>query len=169
MAVWLRKLKLGDAKALKGIINRRQARFKIGGASFPYSLHAVRRYIGDQLKIENYIELAILHNGKFVGTLSIEKINKAEGNASMGYWIAKPYRNRGIATAAVSLALSFCFNKLMLKSVDAETEKDNAPSIRVLKKAGFEKERTGKTKVHYAARRSVKEEGLDGNESNRVL
>ncbi len=153
MAVRLRKLGLGDSKALRRIINSRQARFGIGGASLPYSLPEVRRYISGQLKIRNYVELAILYNGRFVGTLSLEKIDKTGGSASIGYWIAKPYRNRGIATAAVGLALSFCFNRLMLRRVNAETERGNSPSIKVLEKSGFEKVRAGKKKMHYAARR----------------
>lgn len=138
-ATLLRKLSLRDAKELKRIIDNKETVWNSEDLSYPYPLTRVRKYILHQLKIENYIELSVLENNTFVGTVSIEKIDKINRSASIGYWIAKPYRGKGIATRAVKLAVNFAFTELGLNKIYAETAQENLPSIKVLEKAGFKK------------------------------
>jgi RimJ/RimL family protein N-acetyltransferase len=134
----IEKLSLSHAKQLKQIIDDREIKWCGKYSSHPLS--KVKNYINHQLKIKNYIEFAILMDNKFVGTICLEKIDKINKKASVGYWISKSYRNRGIATEAVKLAVDFGFNKIKLKRIYARVREDNISSCRVLGKAGFEKE-----------------------------
>ncbi len=150
LKVAIRKLSVKDAAALKQIIDRKETYWNAAYAAKPRSLPEAKKYIRHQLKIKDYIELSILADDKFVGTLSIEKIDRIDRTANIGYWVAKSYRNKGIATASIRLAAAFIFEKLKLKKIYAEVGKDNLPSIRALEKAGFSKEtRPNRKKTEY--------------------
>jgi len=140
MKIKIKKLSLRYAKEFKRIIDNKEIKWRGKYLSRPYPLSKVRKYVLHQLRIKNYIEFAILSDDKFVGTICLEKIDKINKKASIGYWVAKFYRNRGIATKAVKLAVNFGFNKLKLKRIYAKVDEDNIQSRCVLEKAGFEKE-----------------------------
>lgn len=140
MKIEIKKLSLRDAKEFKRILDNKERKWYGKYLSKPYPLPKIKKYIRHQLKIKNYIEFAILVDNKFVGTICLEKIDKINKKASVGYWVAKPYRNRGIATKAVELTVKFGFNKLKLKRIYAKVDEDNIQSRRVLENAGFEKE-----------------------------
>lgn len=140
MIVKIRKLSLRYAKEFKQIIDNKEIKWHGKYLSKPFPLPKVKKYISHQLNIKNYIEFAILMNYKFVGTICIENIDKVNKKASIGYWVAKPYRNRGIATKAVKLIVNYGFSKLKLKRIYAKVNEDNVQSRGVLEDAGFEKE-----------------------------
>jgi RimJ/RimL family protein N-acetyltransferase len=60
--------------------------------------------------------------------------------ASIGYWVAKEARGRGIATAALRLVARWGLNDLRLPRVQLLTDPENVPSQRVAEKAGFQRE-----------------------------
>jgi len=149
MKIKLEKFNLSHAKELKQIIDNKKIEWHAKDICYPYPLTRVKKYILNQLKLKNYVEFAILVDNKFVGTICLEKIDKANKKASIGYWVSKVYRSRGIATKAVKLVVDFGFNKLKLKRIYAEVKKDNIQSSRVLEKAGFEKEGVSKDENFY--------------------
>jgi [ribosomal protein S5]-alanine N-acetyltransferase len=67
--------------------------------------------------------------------------------AEIGYWIAKPYWNRGIMTAVVRRACQCAFEEFGLIKIIAHVFDANPASARVLEKCGFEQE--GYLKKHY--------------------
>lgn len=140
MKIEIKKLSLRYAKEFKRTLDNKEIKWFGKYLSNPIPLFKVKKYIRHQLKIKNYIEFAILMDNKFVGTICIENIDKINKKASIGYWVAKPYRNRGIATKAVKLIVDIGFNKLKLKRIYAKVDEDNIQSRGVLKDAGFEKE-----------------------------
>ena len=139
MKIEIRKLSLRDAKEFKRTLDNKESKW-YGKYLRSYPLSMVKKYIHHQLRIKNYIEFAILADDKFVGTICLEKIDKINKKASVGYGVSKSYRNRGIATKAVKLTVKFGFNKLKLKRIYAKVDEDNIQSRRVLENAGFEKE-----------------------------
>ena len=140
MKLKIRKLSLHYAKEFKQILDNKEIKWFGKYMSHPIPLLKIKKYIHHQLKIKNYIEFAILMDNKFVGTICLEKIDNANRKASIGYWVAKPYRNRGIATKAVRLIVKSGFNKLKLKRIYAKVNEDNIQSRGVLEDAGFKKE-----------------------------
>jgi len=60
--------------------------------------------------------------------------------AEMGYWLGEPYWGKGIMTETVIKFTEYAFEQFGLVRVYAEPYAHNAPSCRVLEKAGFELE-----------------------------
>lgn len=65
----------------------------------------------------------------------------------VGYWIGSSFSGGGIATAAVALACDFVAQR-GVRRVEATVLADNAASIRVLEKCGFEHEGTARELFH---------------------
>jgi [ribosomal protein S5]-alanine N-acetyltransferase len=61
-------------------------------------------------------------------------------SAEMGYWLAEGFWGRGFATRTVSAMSDWAFDNYKLTRVFAMAFAHNAASIRVLEKAGFERE-----------------------------
>jgi RimJ/RimL family protein N-acetyltransferase len=61
-------------------------------------------------------------------------------SAEMGYWLSEEHWGRGIATRAVAAMSDWAFDNYKLTRVYAMAFAHNAASIRVLEKAGFERE-----------------------------
>jgi len=64
----------------------------------------------------------------------------AAHRAEIGYWLAKDYRGRGLATAAVRVMVRHAFQDLGLRRIEATSASRNLASHRVLEKAGFIRE-----------------------------
>jgi ribosomal-protein-alanine N-acetyltransferase len=60
--------------------------------------------------------------------------------ASIGYWCGRPYTRQGHTLAGVRAVTDFAFRSLGLHRIDAACIPDNAPSRRLLVKAGFAEE-----------------------------
>ena len=92
---------------------------------------------------------AIIENAtsSLVGFLGLHKINHLDGNAELGYIIAREHWEKGYATEAVKLALIYAFEWLNLRKVYARVYEPNVPSIRVLEKNGFEL--AGRLRKHH--------------------
>lgn len=73
---------------------------------------------------------AILVDGTLVGYVSCFKM---DGLDSVGYWIAKPYWGRGVATRALALLLQ----QVAVRPLHARVARHNLASIRVLQRSGF--------------------------------
>lgn len=59
------------------------------------------------------------------------------GEASLGFYIAKPFWGQGYATEAGNAFITFGFNELNLKRIVTMVDVRNNASVRVLKKLGF--------------------------------
>lgn len=70
------------------------------------------------------------HLGRDISRLSTE----------MGYWLGEEFWGRGFATRAVTAMSEWSFSNYKLNRVFAFVFSHNAASIRVLEKAGFERE-----------------------------
>ncbi len=64
----------------------------------------------------------------------------ARTSAEMGYWLSEEFWGRGIVTRAVTAMSDWALENYKLTRVFAMTFAHNAASIRVLEKAGFERE-----------------------------
>lgn len=74
-----------------------------------------------------------------VGYLTSENSNVTidSNSAEVGYWIAKPYWNKGICTEALKLVVDYCFEKKGYNSLWGTHFIDNPPSGKVMEKCGF--------------------------------
>jgi ribosomal-protein-alanine N-acetyltransferase len=58
----------------------------------------------------------------------------------LGYWVAKDYRRRGLAAAAIEAIIAYAFRDVGLRRLQAWVFVHNAASQRVLERAGFRRE-----------------------------
>jgi len=75
-----------------------------------------------------------------IGVMSLYHIDKEHRGGEIGYWLAKAYWNKGIASEALELIMDYGIGKLKLHKLHASVWKENTLSQRLLKKHGFRKE-----------------------------
>ena len=73
---------------------------------------------------------------ELIGSIGVH-VNKRDNNASIGYWIGKPYWNLGYCTEAATAVVGFGFNTLGLNKMHAFIASINPASGRVLEKLGM--------------------------------
>ena len=73
-------------------------------------------------------------NSEVMGVISLDRVS--EDQAEVGYWVAPPYWNTGIASEAVRTLLDA--NPLGSKTLFASVFQDNPASARVLTNCGFQ-------------------------------
>jgi RimJ/RimL family protein N-acetyltransferase len=90
---------------------------------------------------------------RLVGGIGFGPMPGRVGVREFGYWIARPYWGRGIATEAGRALIANARDTLRLKRLDAGHFLDNPASGRVLEKLGFEP--TGRTVRRHSAGRNA--------------
>jgi ribosomal-protein-alanine N-acetyltransferase len=79
--------------------------------------------------------------GALMGGLTLANIRRrAAMSASLGYWMGSDYAGRGLMSRAVPALCAFGFRRLALERIEAACLPENLASIRVLEKAGFQRE-----------------------------
>jgi RimJ/RimL family protein N-acetyltransferase len=81
-------------------------------------------------------------SGHLVGAISLMDIRRDHQRGEIGYWIGKPYWNRGYATEATRALIRFGFQELDLNRIQATHLPQNPASGRVMEKAGMQYEGT---------------------------
>ena len=93
---------------------------------------------------------------RLVGGIGFGPMPGRVGVREFGYWIARPYWGRGLATEAGRALIANARDTLRLKRLDAGHFLDNPASGRVLEKLGFRP--TGATVRRYSAGRNAEAE-----------
>ncbi len=80
---------------------------------------------------------------EIVGRAGIEtKENcKTLGEVELAYQIRKDYRNKGVATLVVREIINYTFDTLKKSKIIARVDEENIPSVKLLKKLGFSKQK----------------------------
>jgi [ribosomal protein S5]-alanine N-acetyltransferase len=80
-------------------------------------------------------------NGRLIGGITLGNIRHGVSqSAHIGYWMGERYAGQGFMVDAVGLVAQHAFEVLKLHRIEAACIPDNARSIRVLEKAGFQRE-----------------------------
>ena len=77
---------------------------------------------------------------KIVGFIDLKNINWDIPKTEIGYFIHKDYEGKGIASNALKMIISFCFDDLKMSKLFLRTTKGNIGSQKVAEKNGFQKE-----------------------------
>lgn len=106
----------------------------------PYPENGAKEFIAHQLQeraLGTAYVFVIKDRQELVGACGLHGIEGTHAN-ELGFWIGRPYWEKGFATFGVEMILEFAFNNLRLASVRACALESNAASRRVLEKCGFE-------------------------------
>lgn len=89
------------------------------------------------------MSLLIFENGqgRLTGGISMGNIRRGVAqSAQIGYWMGEEHAGKGYMGAAIRLMLDHGFGQMRLNRIEAACIPENERSIRVLEKAGFQRE-----------------------------
>lgn len=80
-------------------------------------------------------------SGRLAGGITLGNIRHGVSqSAHIGYWVGERFAGRGLMVDAVALVARYAFETLKLHRLEAACIPDNHRSVRVLEKAGFQRE-----------------------------
>ena len=127
-----------DAPALfEAICDARIVR-NLAQAPWPYTIDDAEAFLARERGPRDMSLLIFLRTAgapRLVGGIGIHQLSSGEGE--LGYWIARPFWDRGIATEAGRAVIANARDSLRLKRLASGHFLDNAASGRVLAKLGF--------------------------------
>ncbi len=104
--------------------------------------HRIQRYREDRAADHSYPFFIFRDSDRqLVGGITLGNIRRGVGqNGMIGYWSGARFAGQGYMTEALKLVIPFAFNKLSLHRLEAACIPHNVRSIRLLEKAGFQRE-----------------------------
>ena len=128
-----------DAPSLARYANNRAIWLNLRDAfPHPYTREDAERFIATALDQDPEQRFVIEVDGEVVGCIGLGLHPDVERvSAEIGYWIAEPFWNRGIATDALRGLTAYAFARLPLTRIFAVPFEWNTASCRVLEKAGY--------------------------------
>ena len=84
--------------------------------------------------------------GEVIGRSGVESKENCEdiNQVELSYQVKKEYQNKGIATEVCKAIVNYTFEKLEKKSIIANVNEKNIPSIKIMDKLGFKPLKNGK-------------------------
>ncbi|MBZ3691396.1 GNAT family N-acetyltransferase [Phyllobacterium calauticae] len=104
--------------------------------------HRIRHY-DDEAAAGTAHPFFLFHNSdsRLLGGITLGNIRRGVGqNGMIGYWMGAPYAGQGYMSEALRLLISHAFTKVRLHRLEAACIPSNERSIRLLEKAGFQRE-----------------------------
>jgi len=119
-----------------------EVRRYVGGKAWPHEKAVYRfrnEYLGRPLKTYGLWATILKTESRYIGYCGLHRTSNANGEESvrLGYYIARPYWRRGLATEASKAFLELAFSQLHLSELFADVEKGNEASEHILRKLGF--------------------------------
>jgi RimJ/RimL family protein N-acetyltransferase len=134
----LREWSVDDVDAMVAAIDDAEIAHWIPLIPHPYTeADAIEFLSGDVAAAE--VRLAITLDGALVGGIGMG-VNSHDYRGTIGYWVARDARGRGVCTRAVRLLVRHGLDELALQRIDLITDPDNVASQRVAEKVGFQRE-----------------------------
>ncbi|HUI05830.1 MAG TPA: GNAT family N-acetyltransferase [Verrucomicrobiae bacterium] len=146
----LRPFELSDAPRVKLLAGDREIAATTARIPHPYEPGMAEAWIGthqEDFEKGTAVNFAITlkDTSELMGAIGLI-VNRDHENAEMGYWIGKPYWNRGYCTEAARAVLQYAFDELRLNRVFAHHFSHNIASGRVMQKLGMRHE--GRRRQH---------------------
>jgi len=114
-----------------------EVRRYVGGQPWPVE-KAKRRfrtqYLGKPTKTYGLWATVLKEEGKYVGSCGLRL---AKEGAHLGFYIPRPYWQRGLASEASRALIGLGFRRLRLQRILADVQKGNLASEHILEKLGF--------------------------------
>lgn len=109
----------------------------------PYTHEAAGEWLDVALHQDPESNFVIATEDELIGTIGLRLGEDVyRHSAEIGYWLGEPFWGRGIASRAVAAMVDWGFENFNLLRIHACVFSENPASMRVLEKAGFEREAT---------------------------
>jgi [ribosomal protein S5]-alanine N-acetyltransferase len=93
--------------------------------------------------------IALQTDPALIGTIGFWKTDKENHRAEIGYMLSPAHQRKGIVQEAMTAALEYAFNTMLLHSIEANVNKDNVASIKLLEKNNFVREAYFRENYYY--------------------
>ena len=139
--LFLRELRLDDAeeifrlrsnKEVNDLIDRPSAKTIDDAIEFIRKIQAIAVNHGVIMWV-----ITLIGDAKLIGTILYWHIEWEKNKAEIGYELLPEYQGKGIMTEALEKVVEFGFEQLKFKIINADPNKKNDKSIRLLEKLGF--------------------------------
>jgi len=136
----LRKFEQGDEASLVSYLNDETLTYFLSARiPQPYTNESAQWWINTGSKIG--IVYAIIHDGVFAGSISaIPGEFEKQRTAEIGYWVARPYWGKGVASEALEKFTHLIFENTNFIRLYASVFEGNLASATVLEKCGYKLE-----------------------------
>ena len=147
--IYIRPLVLADIEECLDFQLRNRTFFEAFAMERPNDFYTIE---GQQALIKRKIDAAkndtdyyfgifLQSTGALIGSIQLFQVIRGSlQSAFIGYFLDKDHNGKGYTTEAVKLLLKFGFEELKLHRIEAGVMPHNMGSLRVLDKAGFQKE-----------------------------
>ena len=99
---------------------------------------------------------------QIIGGIGLHKVNEFQATGEVGYWLGADYHRKGYGSEALEALLSFAFNQLDLRRLEACVFVGNPSSGKLLEKYGFKLEGLKREAVRCKADGQIKDEFMYG-------
>ena len=114
----------------------------------PYTISDAEQFLRMATGDKTALLLAIEIDGEACGGIGVHSFTDIyRKTAEIGYWLAEPFWGRGIMTTAVKAMVPVAFEHFDIVRLQAGVYSTNPASMRVLEKAGFEREAVHKKAI----------------------
>jgi len=108
---------------------------------YPYALLDAETFLAAVAALSPQTTFAIATDDEAIGGIGLEfGADIHRFTAELGYWLGEPFWGRGIMTEAVRRLTAWAFDNLEVHRIYATAIAGNQASVRVLEKAGFQRE-----------------------------
>jgi ribosomal-protein-alanine N-acetyltransferase len=138
----LREWQSGDEQSLQEQANNKNIScYLLDRFPYPYTMDDAKKYVSSHQNQNPLTNFAIIINYKVAGGIEFKPGKDIyRKNALLGYWLGQTFWSLGIMTEAVKLITSYAFENFDIIRMQANVNANNPASMRVLEKAGFQKE-----------------------------
>ncbi len=138
----VRSFYLEDAAALAKYANNRNVWLNLRDAfPHPYRREDAVAWLRMATRQWPEVHFAIAAADEAIGYIGLgRQTDVFYRSAEIGYWLGEPFWGRGIATAALQALTEYAFSEFGLIRLYAYVNVTNPASVRVLEKAGYERE-----------------------------
>ena len=116
-----------------------EVRRYMGGQAWPLEKAQSRfrdQYLGRPTKTFGLWATILKEEAKYIGCCGLRAVENVK-EAHLGYFLARPFWRRGIASEASGVFIDIAFRRLRLRRLLADVEKGNDASEHILRKFGF--------------------------------
>ncbi|WP_341665270.1 GNAT family protein [Vibrio sp.] len=101
-----------------------------------FFLNFIKRSLHDYADGKSLV-CAMFYQGKLVGNISFNSIDKDLAKVEIGYWLSEDYQGKGIVTKSVSRMIELAFHDYDMQKIQISAATDNQPSRNVCSRLGF--------------------------------
>jgi RimJ/RimL family protein N-acetyltransferase len=153
----LRPVRPGDTEAIFALLGNWEVIRWLSSPPWPYTRDHARAFVEARMKQDpdGRLFFAIARDDALIGGVSVRAGAAGASGRSpiLAFWLGQPYWGRGYMTEAARAFITHLFAATAVDTIYTGAFADNAASLRVQEKLGFE--RTGET-MHYSRPRGEK-------------